>query len=1399
MSSPSAEFSSNTPDSKMLWLTSPNAIMQSLMDAADPDLYAYRDPFAADDVAPSPTILRELVGFYLQYMHPIHGLVDPQAPDFWTRLDLRMEPKVASIVYAMCTIGAVFKSSTPSPGVRDELVYEFYRRTWTLKDERPRDIVTIQTILIMHSFFDLTSQVDEANSSFRLMAEIADEIELGTHVLELAHREKLSKEDILVRNTWRLFVWNEVMGLTISKQSSKVVPTKDLSSSALDVRPDEVPGSKTPIAEVVHYHLGNLFKIFQLITRIKLPMSPRDLHAVTNILDAFIAWQNSLPKHLRSPGSRTTFASGKGTVSPSAYTLDLYFRLGRILLLNSLPSSVRSSPTGLGPRRESPLRILATCANGITATVGDLIKEPELRNYCMAHGLRCLAEAAMLQLANSKELDPAISTPAKVNFMKTLWCIRQFNFSLPLDVLNLTLAPFDTVGKIPSSSSNQDIALTELSRKTFRPRTSSVSSVSMESPVFFAPPRAKRDISLASDYSSSTTSAQEGSHPTIYEADEPDTKHAIRIAPVSPLQDGAAASLLALSLESPTTTQSLATAALAYNRPPESPLDGAEVLTSHTLSLARDEYEGDRSRSSSISVLSLRTESPTTHFVSFTDVQSHPAMSQRSSLPASTRREPADSHSLHIQDYRPPSDTHPHPLSPRQSRADLQRPLYHRSMNTFPSPHHEGSWTSHDGHHHRGASVHDDGDQSRASKALPSSSSATGSAWPSELPGTEPYGPGRSFHYEGDSVLPRSDQQRPPTFPSTSSAYSVPIPHDRGFMTGSSRSLLASERQDTSSTQYARHDESHQYGQTQWKSASEHSNQPSGPHTRPKEHNQRSPRETRHLREMQSQSNTGRDMDAYQTQQQVSDFHDPPPSRPHGHYHPSRRLDSKVGGEQDPRRLFASAQHTDSYFSSVKATSVSQLSPEYASRALAQGATSFPEDRRRELPLGSQDPASPPSHRQDPETVHARLEFEARMEEKARLRHHHQQQQHHHTYHRHSIDESVMSLSTVPARTPLEQPSRGDVTKMGVYEQESSQSIVDLSSPQWSISPQSTTARPIAMPGSRTGSRRPSAVARQESPRFREAPSRDRGTESSSEEPFLGGGGSGSQDKGNVPSEGRAEPTPSLHAGRKRPSISMYAIAMDEEAALLRSRSGGAVTDSEQAYVQRGADSGSSLPLEGGNVAAYRAVAAYNLDPLHQDGQGGSRPPEKSQISSTHAIERQEQGVGLGLSGITPPMRYAQHAFPRDQQQQHPLGGEQHPPVDYRRQYRSTEHPQHSRPVERYQPYPLYRSIYPPPLPSHSPQEVVRLYRSQEIPPSYDPASLSHSRPQHRSMPILHPLGPIQSISQPLAQQEWPPANPRPVALGASTSRGDGHADADETMSSGYSDLIRDPVRRKYH
>lgn len=936
---------------------------------------------------------------------------------------------------------------------------------------------------------------------------------------------------------------------------------------------------------------------------------------------------------------------------------------------------------------------------------------------------------------------------------------------------------------------------------TFRPRTSSVSSVSMESPVFSAPSRAKRDISLASDYSSSTTSVQEGPHPTIFEADEPDTKQTSRAAPVSPLQDGAAASLLALSLESPTTLQSLATTALTYSRPPEGPLDGAEVLTSQTHSLSRDEYEGDRSRSSSISALSLRTESPGARFASFTDVQSYPVTSQRSPLPPSARRENADSHSIHVQDYRPPSDTHPHPLSPRQSRSDLQRPVYHRSANTFPPPAQEGSWASHDNHRHRRAPALDDGYQSRVSVTLPPSSTTIRPEWHSELPGPEAYGPGRLCHYERDSALTRSDQQRPPVFPPTPSTYGAPIPHDGAFTVGSSRSLLASERQEASSTQYARHEESHQHGVPLWKPASDHSNHHSGSYPRLKEHDQRSPRETRHLREIRPQSNTGRDMGTFRTQQQLSDFQDQPSSRSHGHNHPSRYLDSRVAGEKDPRRpSFSSAQHADIYHSAEVATAATHMSPEYASRALAQGAPPLPAERRREVPYDVQDPASPSSCRQDPESVRARLEFESRMEEQARLRHHQQQQQHqqheqhhHHQYHsyrRHSVDESMAGQSATPARVPIEQSSRGEVMKMGIPEQESSQSAADMSSPQWSISPQSTVARPIAMPGSRTGSRRSSTVIWQESPRFREALGRDRGTGSSSEEPFLGGGSG--QDKSSVSSEGRAELTPLLVAGRKRPSVSMYAVIGDEEAVNLpRSRVGGTLEDPGQAYVHRGPDSGTGVQVESGS--ASRAAVAYSLDPLYQDGQGSSRHLERGQSSGTHAIEQHEQGVGLGLSGITPPLRYTLPEFPRHQ---HPLG--EHSPVEYHRQHRS-EHPQHhqGRTVERHQPYPLYRPMYHP-SPPHS-QQDVRLYHSHEISASYG-ASSSHSHQQTQrpvSMPIPHPLG-SQPIPQPLTPLplEWSATDTR--ALGPQTSRSDDYVDADETLSSGYSELIRDPVRRKY-
>ncbi|KAK3807942.1 MAG: hypothetical protein J3R72DRAFT_464734 [Linnemannia gamsii] len=1399
--------------------------MQLLTDAADPDLYAYKDPLASDDVGPSPDVLRELVGFYLQYMHPIHGLVDPQAPDFWTRLDRPLEPNIASIVYAMCTIGAVFKSSTPSsespgvkpptpsPGVRDDLVYGFYTRTWTLKDERPRDIVTIQTILIMQSFFDLTSQVEEASSSFRLMAEIADEIELGAHVLELGHREKLSKEDILVRNTWKLFVWNEVMGFLITKQSSKIIPTKDLSSKALDVRPEEIPGSKTSIAAVVHYHLGNLFKIFQLTARIKLPMSPRDLHAVTNILDAFTAWHGGLPKHLRGPGSRPTYASGKGTTSSSAYTLDLYFRLGHILLLNSLPSSVRSSPTGLGPRRESPLRILATCANGITATVSDLTKEPELRNYCMAHGLRCLTEAAMLQLANSKELDPNISTPAKLNFMKTLWCIRQFNFTLPHDVLNLTLAPYDNLGKTPSSSFIQDSAQMDPTKEIFHPRTPSASSVSMESPVFFGPQRTKRDISLASDYGSSTTSAREGSHPTIHETNEQNTKRVSRTGPISPLQDNAAASLLALSLESPTAIQSLARASMVYGRAPDVPLDGVESRTSQAHPPPRDDYEGDRSRSSSISVLSLRTESPKSHLANFTDIQSYPVAGQRSSLssPAQARREPVDSHSLHVQDYRPPSDAHPHPHSPRQNRGDIYRPFSHRSTSTLPIS--GGAWTSPDNRYRRlrGSPVLDERNSLQAQADLPSSST-TAPTWHAEMAGPDLPGVIRPLFYERDSTPTVSDQQRPsPNFqstPNTSGAASAGPPHNGVIITGSSRSLLASERPGTSD----HYDQPHEHGASQRRTAPDHSNRPSGLHSRQNEHDQQSAREMRPPQDMRPRGNSscsaGRDMETYRMQQQLPEYQDQP-SRSHGHHRPSSRPSaSRDAGEQESRSHYLIGQHADTTHSvgvttTATITATAHSNPEYASRSSRQRTPNFHVHRRSEQPIGYQDPALLPSHLQGPRSALASIESELHLEEQTRHRQlqqlqqpqQQQQQLHHpHPYHRQSIDENVLNRSSVSTRTSTEQPSRGgDATRKGPFEHESPQTV-DVSSPLWSFSPRSAAAaaaaaavasRPIAMPSSRASSRRSSAaVLWQESPHLREALSRDRDP-LGSEEPLL------RQDhhRTSVSSEGRAEPIPSSSsmsvAGRKRPSVSMYSSAGDEEVVVVVAAA-------------------ASIAGNGGGVATFRnrvGSAMVDLGQHYQQrasdsGQGSSRPLERRQSGSTRAIERQEQGVGLGLSVVTPPMRYAQPEFPRDHQQ-----------------YSA----QQGRPSERHA-YPNHRSMHPPPPPPHFRQDP-RYFQPQEQ--VYDPALSSSHYQQQRSIsthpPHPHPLGPVQSTYPQTRASIPPPPQPdwsfasEPRSLGSqihaqtkindSVGGGDdgGSLDAEgNDGTSGYSDVIREAVRRKY-
>lgn len=88
--------------------------------------------------------------------------------------------------------------------------------------------------------------------------------------------------------------------------------------------------------------------------------------------------------------------------------------------------------------------------------MSDLIKEPDMRHYCLSMGMRCLTEAATIQLFNSMVLDPAISTPAKVNLMKTLWCIKQLNVAVPTEVLNSILSPFDITGNPTTRISPHD-------------------------------------------------------------------------------------------------------------------------------------------------------------------------------------------------------------------------------------------------------------------------------------------------------------------------------------------------------------------------------------------------------------------------------------------------------------------------------------------------------------------------------------------------------------------------------------------------------------------------------------------------------------------------------------------------------------------------------------------------------------------------------------------------------------------------------------------------------------------------------------------------------------------------------------------------------------------------------
>ncbi|KAG0080777.1 hypothetical protein BGZ92_000470 [Podila epicladia] len=536
--------------------------------------------------------MSRLIGLYLRYLHPIQRLVDETGPDFWTRLQKPLLPGIASVVYAMCTMGAVFETKAPTAGLPDGLTLAYFRRTCAALDQGPEDMTTVQALLIMVPFYAVSNQEEEGQKAYDRSHNVAEKIQLGDAAMRLSTQEKLSAKDVEIRNTWRSLVWLEtIANLTLLRSG--------------------------PI------------ELFQSISKIKLPMSPRDVHAVTSILDAFGAWHSLLPKSLRAHSSKSA-SSSKSPFSPHAAILDLYYRLGQILLLNNLPQSTRSSPTGLGPRREPPLRTLATCANGITATISDFLKSADLKNYCLSHGMRCLTEAATIQMANTRESDPNISTPAKVNLMKTLWCIRQINFGLPAGKLSAILESFDaSKATAPEPDvESRDYRGSHLRRSvSSRPRTSSISAMSLDSPQLSTASLAKRTTS-PSDQGFSVSDGSMADGLTL-----------ARSQLSSPTHDISASSLLSLSLDSPSTAR-LALAGLPGLQ--VEPLDRyapyrvREYLLSRrdqileagqdpdeeTRHSGRDSRLADRSRSSSFSVFSPRTESSTSSMVSMSEVQS---------------------------------------------------------------------------------------------------------------------------------------------------------------------------------------------------------------------------------------------------------------------------------------------------------------------------------------------------------------------------------------------------------------------------------------------------------------------------------------------------------------------------------------------------------------------------------------------------------------------------------------------------------------------------------------------------------------------------------------------------------------------------------------------------------
>lgn len=155
--------------------------------------------------------MSRLIGLYLRYLHPVQRLVDENGPDFWTRLKTPLEPGVASVVYAMCTMGAVFETKAPTAGRPDDLTLAYFKRTCAALDQGPEDMTTVQALLVMVPFYAVSNQEEEGQKAYGRSHNVAEKIQLGDAAMRLSSQEKLSAKDVEIRNTWRSLVWLETI------------------------------------------------------------------------------------------------------------------------------------------------------------------------------------------------------------------------------------------------------------------------------------------------------------------------------------------------------------------------------------------------------------------------------------------------------------------------------------------------------------------------------------------------------------------------------------------------------------------------------------------------------------------------------------------------------------------------------------------------------------------------------------------------------------------------------------------------------------------------------------------------------------------------------------------------------------------------------------------------------------------------------------------------------------------------------------------------------------------------------------------------------------------------------------------------------------------------------------